>query len=72
MNLSNKNLLNATKCQCYSFHRFWVIKGKPTEEVKIKVYLRKVYKGKSLLEYTNLFAPDKYKKTEKIMLKYFQ
>ena len=27
--LSNKMLLNAAKCQRYSFHRFWVIKGKP-------------------------------------------
>ena len=23
-------LLNAAKCQGYSFYRFWVIKGKPT------------------------------------------
>ena len=23
-------LLNAAKCQCYNFYRFWVIKGKPT------------------------------------------
>ena len=28
--VSNKMLLNAEKCHCYSFHRFWVIKGKPT------------------------------------------
>ena len=25
-------LLNAAKCQGYSFYHFWVIKGKPTEE----------------------------------------
>ena len=25
-------LLNVAKCQSYSFCRFWVIKGKPTEE----------------------------------------
>ena len=30
MNVSNKMLLNATKCQGYSFYGFWVIKGKPT------------------------------------------
>ena len=30
MNISNKILLNAAKCQCYTFYRFWVIKGKPT------------------------------------------
>ena len=29
-NDSNKMLLNAAKCQGYSFYRFWVIKGKPT------------------------------------------
>ena len=29
-------------------------------------------KGKSLLEYTNLFSPNKYKKNDKIILKYFQ
>ena len=29
-------------------------------------------KGKSLLEYTNSFSPDEYKKTDKIILKYFQ
>ena len=29
-------------------------------------------KGKSLLEYTNLFSTDDYKKNEKIKLKYFQ
>ena len=29
-------------------------------------------KGKSLLEYTNSFSPNEYKKNDKIMLKYFQ
>ena len=29
-------------------------------------------KGKSLLEYTNLFSPSEYKKNDKIKLKYFQ
>ena len=29
-------------------------------------------KGKSLLEYTNFFSPNQYKKNEKIILKYFQ
>ena len=33
--VSNKMLLNAAKCQGYSFYRFWVIKGKPTGECKI-------------------------------------
>ena len=30
MNISNKMLLNAAKCQRDSFYRFWVIKGKLT------------------------------------------
>ena len=29
-------------------------------------------KGKNLLEYSNLFPPNKYKNDKKIMLKYFQ
>ena len=29
-------------------------------------------KGKSLLEYTNLFSPSEYKKNVKIILNYFQ
>ena len=29
-------------------------------------------KGKSLLDYTNLFSPKNYKKSDKIILKYFQ
>ena len=28
-------------------------------------------KGKSLLEYANLFTPNEYEKKEKIILKYF-
>ena len=31
-NVSDEMLLTATKCQGYSFYRFWVIKGKPTGE----------------------------------------
>ena len=30
VNVSNKMLMNAAKCQGYSFYRFWLIKGKPT------------------------------------------
>ena len=29
-------------------------------------------KGKSLLDYTNLFSPNNYEKNDKIILKYFQ
>ena len=31
-----------------------------------------VLKGKSLLDYTNLFSPNDYEKIDKIILKYFQ
>ena len=31
----NKTLLNAAKCQGYSFYHFWVIKRKQTEGVKL-------------------------------------
>ena len=30
MNVSNKMLLNAAKCQDYCFYHFWIVKGKPT------------------------------------------
>ena len=29
-------------------------------------------KGKSLLDYTNLFSPNDYEKNDKMILKYFQ
>ena len=29
-------------------------------------------KGKSLLEYTNLYSPNEYKKNDKIKMRYFQ
>ena len=29
-----------------------------------------IFKGKSLLDYTNIFSPNKYKKNDKIILKY--
>ena len=31
-----------------------------------------IIKGKSLLEYTNLFSPDEYEKIDKILLKCYQ
>ena len=34
-NVSNEMLLNGAKCQGYIFHRFWVIKVKPTGGVKL-------------------------------------
>ena len=32
----NEMLLNAAKCQGYSFHRFWVIKERP---IRVKTFL---------------------------------
>ena len=34
-------------------------------------FIDSMQKGKSLLEYTNLFSPNEYKKYAKIILKYF-
>ena len=31
-----------------------------------------ILKGKSLLDYTNLFSPNDYENNDKIILKYFQ
>ena len=31
-----------------------------------------ILKSKSLVEYTNLFAPNDYEKNDKIILRYFQ
>ena len=31
-----------------------------------------ILKGKSLIDYTNLFSPNRYRKNDKIILKYFQ
>ena len=54
-NVSNKLLLNATKCQGYSFYRFWVIKGKqrgkttpPPTQIRVK--------KQSFLKYILLFV----------------
>ena len=56
MNVSNKILLNAAKCQGYSFYCFWVIKGIPTgggvklpTDIRVKNAI--CYRGKKL----NLF-----------------
>ena len=35
-------------------------------------FINFILKGKSLLDYTNLFSPDDYEKNDKIILKYFQ
>ena len=35
-------------------------------------FINFILKGQSLLEYTNLFSPNEYKKSDKIILKYFE
>ena len=35
-------------------------------------FIDSVLKGKSLLDYTNLFPPNDYDENDKIILKYFQ
>ena len=35
-------------------------------------FIDSMLKGKSLLDYTKLFAPNDYEKNDKIILKYFQ
>ena len=37
-NVSKEMLLNAAKCQAYSFYHFWVIKEKPTEGCKFPLF----------------------------------
>ena len=37
-NLSNEKLLNAAKCQGYSFYRFWVIKRKPAGRLHLILF----------------------------------
>ena len=36
------------------------------------IFVPKVLKGKSLLDYTNLFCPNEYYQNDKTMLNYFQ
>ena len=40
--VSNKMLLNAAKCQGYSFYRFWVIKEKPAGRGEAKITPTKI------------------------------
>ena len=35
-------------------------------------FINFILKGKSFLDYTDLFSPNEYKKNDKIILKYFQ
>ena len=53
-NVSNKMLLNAAKCQGYSFYCFWVIKGKPTGGIKFP-QPRLGLRPKAILAYNTMF-----------------
>ena len=51
-NVFNEKLLNATKCQDYSFYHFWVIKGKSTGVVKLRPTPRSGLKNVSVRIFT--------------------
>ena len=38
----------------------------------LDLFIYFILKGKSLIEYTNLFSPNDYENNDKIILKYFQ
>ena len=61
--IGNKNITNIYRIQAYdSIMCGYICIG----------FIDFMLKGKSLLEYTNLFSPNEYKKNDKIILKYFQ
>ena len=72
-------LLNAEKCQGYSFYHFWVIKGKPIRgkttlpnplprlELKYKTMILLCVDFFVLLSYTNLVSPNDYSTVTTIM-----
>ena len=61
--IGNKNITNIYRIQAYdSIMCGYFCIG----------FINFILKGKSLLDYTNLFSPDDYEKNDKIILKYFQ
>ena len=61
--MGNKNIINIYKVQAYdSIMCVYFCIG----------FIDFMLNGKSFLEYTNLFSPNKYEKKYKIILKYFQ
>ena len=61
--IGNKNIINIYRIQtCYLIMcGYFCI-----------AFIDSMLKGKSLLDYTKLFAPNDYEKNDKIILKYFQ
>ena len=61
--VENKNIINIYRIQAYdSIMCGYFCIG----------FIDFMLKGKSLLEYTNIFSPNDYEKNDKIILKYFQ
>ena len=61
--MANKNIINIYRIQTYdSIMCGYFCIG----------FIDLMLKGKSLLEYANLFSPNDYEKNDKIILKYFQ
>ena len=56
---NNKYLQNTSK----QFHNVWILRTG---------FIDFMLKGKSFLDYKNLFSPNGYEKNDKIILKYFQ
>ena len=64
MNIGNKNIIkNNYRIQAYDS----IICG-----YFCTGFIDFMLKGKSLLDYTNLFSPNDYEKNDKIIVKYFQ
>ena len=60
--IGNKNITNIYRTQAYdSIMCGYFCIG----------FIDFMFKGKSLLDYTNLFSPNDYEKNDKIILKYF-
>ena len=61
--IGNKNIINIYRIQAYeSIMRRYFCIG----------FIESMLKGKSLLDYINLFSPNDFEKNDNIILKYFQ
>ena len=62
--MGNKNIIrNIQRMQAYDSIMCWCF---------CIGFIDFILKGKSFLDYTNLFAPNDFEKNDKIILKYFQ
>ena len=61
--IKNKNITNTYRIQAYDSIKCWYFCNE---------FIDFMLKGKSLLDYTNLFSPNAYEKNDKIILKHFQ